>query len=72
VIGNTKIKVQIFLKVSPSLSSLIVKWFLGLGLVSGQREVDVEMDVVHIRGEIYKHEVEKWQWKGGNDGGRSL
>jgi hypothetical protein len=43
-----------------------------LGLVSGQREVKVEMDVVHIRGEIYKHEVEKWQWKGGNEGGKSL
>jgi hypothetical protein len=61
---NTKFKVQINLKGSPALASLIVKWFLGMGLVSGQREVKVGIDVVHIRGEIYKHEVEKLRWEG--------
>jgi hypothetical protein len=33
-------------------------------LVSGPGEVKVGIDAVHIRGKIYKHEVEKLQRKG--------
>jgi hypothetical protein len=40
-----------------------------LRLVRGaEREVKVEIEVVHTR--VYKHEVEKWQWKGGGGGWR--
>jgi hypothetical protein len=62
---NTKIKSKYVLKGSTLfvyiLAPLTAKSLLGMELVSGkrsgQREVKVGMDVVHIRGEIYKHEV---------------
>jgi hypothetical protein len=34
------------------------------GKLNGRREAKVGMDVVHMRGEVYKHGVEKWHWQG--------